>query len=105
VLADGAAAAVSYFVYLLLCADGTYYAGIARDVARRLAAHNAGRGAKYVRGRTPAVLITARGPMAHGDALGLEAAVKRARKGDKQARLESAETAPPRRRIHRGAGG
>ena len=42
-----------YYVYLLRCADGTLYTGFTNDLARRLAAHNAGRGAKYTRGRRP----------------------------------------------------
>lgn len=46
-----------YYVYLLRCADGTLYAGFTNDLARRLAAHNAGRGAKYTRGRRPVELV------------------------------------------------
>lgn len=46
-----------YYVYLLRCADGTLYTGFTNDLARRLAAHNAGRGAKYTRGRRPAELV------------------------------------------------
>lgn len=76
-----------YFVYLLSCADGTYYAGIARDVEKRLAQHNAGKGAKYVRGRTPVTLLVQTGPMAHGDALRLERAVKRQPRDAKRAHL------------------
>ena len=41
------------YVYLLECADGTLYAGWTTDLERRLAAHNAGRGARYTRGRRP----------------------------------------------------
>ncbi len=41
-------------VYILRCRDGSLYTGITNDFARRLAAHNAGLGAKYTRGRTPA---------------------------------------------------
>ena len=33
-----------YYVYLLRCADGTLYTGFTNDLARRLGAHNAGRG-------------------------------------------------------------
>ena len=32
-----------YYVYLLRCADGTLYTGFTNDLARRLAAHNAGK--------------------------------------------------------------
>lgn len=44
-------------VYLVLCADGTFYTGITTDLARRLAAHNSGRGAKYTRSRVPVCLV------------------------------------------------
>ena len=43
-------------VYLLRCADGTLYCGWTVDVERRLAAHNAGRGSRYTRGRLPVEL-------------------------------------------------
>ena len=46
-----------YYVYLLRCADGTLYTGFTNDLARRLTAHNAGRGAKYTRGRRPVELV------------------------------------------------
>ena len=41
------------FAYILLCADGSYYCGWTNDVAKRLAAHNAGRGSRYTRNRRP----------------------------------------------------
>ncbi len=48
---------MTWHVYLLRCADGTFYAGITTDLARRLAEHNAGKaGAKYTRARRPVVL-------------------------------------------------
>ncbi len=40
-------------MYVLECADGTYYTGYTTDVERRVAEHDAGEGAKYTRGRTP----------------------------------------------------
>lgn len=45
------------FVYMMECADGTLYTGLAKDPAAREAAHNAGRGAKYTRSRLPVRLI------------------------------------------------
>ena len=45
-----------YYVYLLLCADGSYYCGSTNDPEKRLQAHNAGRGAKYTRGRGPCTI-------------------------------------------------
>ena len=46
-----------YQTYIVRCADGTLYTGIARDVTKRLAVHNAGDGAKYTRARRPVVLV------------------------------------------------
>ena len=40
-------------VYILRCGDGSLYTGATDDFDRRLAAHRAGRGAKYTRGRGP----------------------------------------------------
>lgn len=42
-----------YVVYLVRCADGTYYTGITTDLERRLRMHNMGRGARYTAGRRP----------------------------------------------------
>lgn len=46
----------TWIVYILLCKDGTFYTGITNDLPRRLAAHAAGKGAKYTKGRTPVTL-------------------------------------------------
>ena len=67
---------VHWFVYLVRCADGTLYCGVAKDVAARLAQHDAGKGARYTRGRGPLALIAKRRCASHGDALRLELAVK-----------------------------
>ena len=42
---------------MLRCADGTLYTGISNRLEQRLAAHTAGTGAKYTRGRGPFELI------------------------------------------------
>ena len=48
-----------YVVYMLRCHDGTLYTGYTVDVERRVAAHQAGSGARYTRGRRPVVLVAA----------------------------------------------
>ena len=73
-----------WFVYLARCADGTLYTGIARDVAARIAAHDAGKGARYTRGRGPLALCAVRRCTSKGDALRLELAVKRLPRADKE---------------------
>lgn len=47
-----------YYLYILKCADKTFYAGITTDLARRVKEHNSSNlGAKYTRGRRPVRLI------------------------------------------------
>jgi putative endonuclease len=74
---------VAWFVYIVTCADGSLYTGIARDVQARLAAHADGKGARYTRGRGPLTLAAKTRCGSQGEALRLERAVKalpRARK-------------------------
>lgn len=46
---------MAHCVYVLECSDerGSLYTGYTTNLARRVAEHNAGEGAKYTRGRTP----------------------------------------------------
>ena len=48
---------MAWYVYMLRCGDDTLYTGVTDDVERRLAAHQAGKGAKYTRGRGPLELV------------------------------------------------
>ena len=48
-----------WFVYLLECADGSIYTGIARDVAARFAVHASGKGARYTRSHPPTRVLAA----------------------------------------------
>jgi len=48
----------SWHTYIVQCNDGTLYTGIAKNMAKRLAAHNSGgNGAKYTRSRRPVRLV------------------------------------------------
>lgn len=46
-----------YFMYVLLCSDGSFYGGFTTDVDRRVAVHNSGKGAKYTKMRRPVKLL------------------------------------------------
>lgn len=48
-----------WFVYIIRCADGSLYCGIATDVDRRFGEHQEGapKGAKYTRGKGPLELV------------------------------------------------
>ncbi len=45
------------FVYLLRCRDGALYTGIAKDIDRRLAQHQAGKASAFTRARRPVALV------------------------------------------------
>ncbi len=64
-------------VYLVRCADGSLYTGVATDVARRVAEHNSGRGARYTRARGPVTLLHQEPAADRSAALRREAAIKR----------------------------
>jgi len=46
-----------WFLYLLECANGSYYAGITTDVAARFLAHQQGKGARYTRANPPIKIL------------------------------------------------
>lgn len=48
-----------YIVYVLLCRDGTFYTGYAKDLNVRLSMHGQGRGARYTRSHKPKKLVYA----------------------------------------------
>jgi putative endonuclease len=65
------------FVYIVRCADGTLYTGWTTDVERRIAQHNAGRGARYTRMRRPVVLVYREEVPDRSTAMRREVAIKR----------------------------
>lgn len=65
-----------WWVYLLECADGTYYVGITTELGRRVRQHNAGRGARYTRTRRPVTLAASITCAGRVEAMRLEARLK-----------------------------
>lgn len=64
-------------VYVLRCADGSYYTGVTNNLMRRLDAHRAGKASKYTRCRLPVRLACALGSWpTRGPALKREARIK-----------------------------
>jgi len=72
-------------VYLARCADESLYCGIAVDVGARIAAHDAGRGARYTRGRGPLTVLAVRRCRDKGVALSIEHAIKQLSRVEKLA--------------------
>ena len=79
-------------VYLLECADGTLYTGIARDLARRLGQHNGERagGPRYTRGRRPVRLLWSESAASRSEAQRREAAIKNLNRQQKLRLIEDA---------------
>ncbi len=73
------------YMYVLECADGSLYTGYTTDVQRRLATHNAGKGAKYTRGKLPVKLLYSEEFPTKSAAMKAEAAFK---KKTRKAKLE-----------------
>jgi len=44
---------MTWYVYVVECGDGSYYAGITTDLQRRIGMHNAGVASRYTRTRRP----------------------------------------------------
>ena len=63
-------------VYVVSCADGTYYTGMTTDVIRRVAEHNSGCGARYTRTRRPVSLLAFAPCEDRAEAMRLEVSLK-----------------------------
>lgn len=66
----------AWFVYILRCADGSLYTGIAKDVNRRCQQHNAGTASRYTRCRLPVKVVYQEPQSDRSSALKREAAIK-----------------------------
>jgi putative endonuclease len=67
---------MAWFLYLLECRDGSYYAGISNRLPERIAAHNNGLGARYTRGRGPVKLLASKAYLDRSSASKAEAFIK-----------------------------
>lgn len=82
---------MSWWVYMLRCGDGTLYTGMAADVERRAAVHNAGKGAKYTRSRLPVEVVYREEMEDRSSALRREAAIKALSRREKLALIQERE--------------
>lgn len=77
----------TWFVYILRCADGSFYTGITTDVARRLEEHNGSDrlGARYTRGRRPVSLAYVEASSSRAEATRRETAIRQLGRAGKAA--------------------
>jgi len=78
-------------VYILRCSDGTLYTGIAKDLTKRLAQHNAGKASKYTRSRLPVELEYQEFQRDQSSALKRELAIKALSRQAKESLIQSNE--------------
>ena len=76
------------YVYILRCGDGSLYTGWTNHLEERVAAHQAGRGAKYTRGRGPVELVYWERFSTREEAMRREYAIKRLSRADKLKLIE-----------------
>lgn len=74
-----------WYVYLIECEDGSLYTGVAIDVERRYAQHQAGKGARYTRSHPPRQLLARFEHPDRSSALKAEYAIKRLTAAEKRA--------------------
>ena len=79
---------MSWYVYMLRCRDNTLYTGYTDDPERRLAVHNAGKGAKYTKSRLPVNLVYREECPDKSSALKREYAIKQLTKAEKETMIE-----------------
>ncbi|MCT2534330.1 GIY-YIG nuclease family protein [Aquibacillus koreensis] len=79
----------SHLVYMLRCKDGSIYTGYTNDLDRRLQLHNAGKAAKYTRGRGPLQLVFTRSFSTKQEAMRFEYRMKKRKKIEKEILINS----------------
>lgn len=89
---------MDYFVYILKCADGTYYTGITTDPARRLKDHNAGTAAKYTHppSRRPVEMVYQEPAPDRASASRREYAIKQLTRAEKEKLIHKKKQIPHR---------
>lgn len=83
---------MSWYCYLLECADGTLYTGITNDLDKRVAAHNAGSASKYTRTRLPVKLAYTESQPDRAAASRREMAIKRLPRAAKLGLIQACAT-------------
>lgn len=86
--------ATNQYFYVLLCQDHSFYGGYTVDLARRLAEHNSGTGAKYThpKNRRPVQMIHAEQFESRSEATKAEAAFKKLTRKQKERYLKDNQT-------------
>lgn len=79
------------YTYIVKCKDGTYYTGWTNNLEKRIADHNAGRGAKYTKTRFPVTLVYYEEFGSKQEAMKREYAIKQMKREEKRKLIDSWE--------------
>ncbi|MFL0801093.1 MAG: GIY-YIG nuclease family protein [Agarilytica sp.] len=87
---------MAWVVYIVECADGSFYTGITTDVVRRIDEHNhAKQGARYTRAKRPVNLVYSESAEDRSSATKKEIAIKKLTRAQKLALIESGAAGDP----------
>jgi putative endonuclease len=75
---------MEYYIYMILCADGSYYTGYTKDLEKRFAQHKKGSGSRHTRLHKPVELVYAEKCHSRSDALRRERRIKMLTREKKQ---------------------
>lgn len=76
------------YTYILKCSDGSLYTGWTNNLEKRVADHNAGKGAKYTKGRRPVELAYYEAFETKEEAMKREYAIKQLSRAEKNELIE-----------------
>lgn len=79
----------AYYTYIVKCCDNTLYTGFTTDLEQRVQTHNAKKGAKYTKSRTPVELVYYETFETKQLALRREAAIKKLSRQEKLRLIEA----------------
>ena len=79
---------MTYYTYILLCADGTYYTGHTDDLSSRVTRHNTGRASRHTACRLPVLLVYAEEQNLLREAVQREHQIKKWSRAKKKALIE-----------------
>jgi putative endonuclease len=80
---------VAFYVYILLCCDGSFYTGYTKDLEARTRQHETGRGARYTKTHKPQKLAYVETHDSRGLAMRREREIKKFSHHQKQALIDS----------------
>jgi putative endonuclease len=80
---------VAFYVYILLCCDGSFYTGYTKDVEARTRQHQTGKGARYTKAHKPQKLAYVEEHEYRGVAMKREREIKKLSHQQKQALIDS----------------